>query len=1662
MAGHRHSGMTQTLPHEMAQPRLLHRGDDTALWLVPGLDPSQDRIRKQADGPDAVRRLRHERAILMRLEGFDGVVQLAPGEQPADALLFMGGEAPTLAERLRTRPPDVFQALNWSMQLAHALCGVHRAGVVHKDIHPGNIVLVGEPARPVLMDFGHASGLAQEHLGFTHERHIAGTLTYMAPEQTGRTGRPVDSRADLYSLGVVMYEMLVGRPPFAHADVLDLIHAQLATVPVPLSELRPQIPPVVSALVMRLLEKEPDRRYLSAEGLRHDLQRLLGLLARHAPPVMPLGEQDFPLRLSPPSRLVGRDAERQLLTDALSQAITQRGGMVLVSGAPGVGKTALINELRPAVTALRGWFIAGKFDQYRQDAPTAPLQALRALGRLILAEPEAALQAHRERIRRALGPNLGVGPALLPEFALLLGDQPKVIINDPVEAGQRFLAATLDLLRAVASPQRPLVMVFDDLQWAPGISLQALNMALTTTEPVPGLLIVGAYRRDDVDALHPLRALMDRWAQLDVSPPVLALDNLPAPDVGALLSQMLRIAPDEGTRLAMALNEHTAGNPYDTVELVNALRAEQLLVPRQGLWHWDAAAVHQYMGDATVLGLLGRRLARLSASVVSLVQAMACLGGEVKRSVLDVVVSDLDLDACLQAASTEGLLVLEHGHDSTVAFRHDRVQQAVFERMSPVQRSQEHLRLARLLVNELAWRNLAAEQYLPAAAALQDPTEMRRVIDLFLTAAIRSRGLNYAVVERFLAAALALLAQLSLQPGHVQPGDAALRHQLKVQRHAALYGLARFDEADAAYAELSANCSDPLQLVDAAGVQMYSLNSRTRQADAAALGLALLSRLGIVQPPDMGLAVREGFVQVRLWVDTFDGAAELLRPEITDPLLLAQSRLLQRTATAAFFADQTLYAWLTLQSHTLWVSHGPCAPLLACVRALPMLLSGILQDYARAYATVRHVLDTSAARGYAAVNSLAHFTASVCATHWFEPVENGVIQVHRAFDGLLQSGELQYASFCHSISLEGMLDSEDSLDGFETELQVGTAFSRRTDNALSLATMALYRALLASLRGQTHAPGSLHSADYDEAAYEAQVSASPTVFAAMFHVTRATTALLFGDTTALVRHALAAQPAMSRLAGMYDTVKVYLLRALARAEQLRVCEAHEREALVQDLDEALQWLARRAADMPHNFEHLRCWVEAERAWSLGEVWRAGQGFDEAIASAQARPRLWHLALITERAGLFHLAHGMAQSGQPLLIEAALLYAAWGATGKVEQMRRAHPFLRAGRSAVAALGEAAQVRSAALPLIRQDEVDLMAVLRASQALSSVTQLDQLTVQLAQVMGAMTGAHAVRLVTRGEVEHDWSVHTSLGTRSVQCTLDAAVAEGLLALSPFRYAERTGVPLLVDDALSDDRFAQDPAFEGLAQCSLLLVPIVKLGELRAMLVLENRHQRSAFSQDRLDTITLIAGQLAVSLDNALLYSTLERKVAERTAELELANARWEALSLTDALTGLPNRRRFDEALSAEWLRARRSGTPLGLVMIDIDHFKRYNDFYGHQGGDECLQAVAQALTTGLRGGSDLVARYGGEEFVLLLPGVDADGALVVAERVRLAVFAMDKQHQQSPLRQVTVSLGVATTVPSDEGLAQALIEQADKALYEAKRLGRNRVACASGSVA
>jgi signal transduction histidine kinase len=716
----------------------------------------------------------------------------------------------------------------------------------------------------------------------------------------------------------------------------------------------------------------------------------------------------------------------------------------------------------------------------------------------------------------------------------------------------------------------------------------------------------------------------------------------------------------------------------------------------------------------------------------------------------------------------------------------------------------------------------------------------------------------------------------------IDPSQTATLMRVHTGRHAALYSIGRLDEADEEYRTIERLCPTALQRADPAAVQVRSLTHRTRFAEAVGLGVESLRELGIAVPAADRLHAELEHQSDRLywWLDHSDLADDLARPRITDPTLLAAAALIDALLPPAFFGQCfSTRGWLGLEALRILIEHGPASALIGPAGHAAYYALVLRGDYSAGYRGRRRILELGEARGYEPGTSHARFGLALLGC-WVEPIENGVQDARRARAGLIAGGDLANAGYTYYPAVTGLLDAAPSLDAYVAEVEAGLDFVRRTGSEQTGQLIDGYRWLAGVLRGESTAAAEAVAAD--------RYAGNPL---ALFHahLTRALAAAIFGDLAGLARHIAAAMPLLPAALGVYPSALARLLRGLALAGEVRAGHDDDGDGLLSELDEVTGWLAARAADAPANFVHLLRLLEAERAWALGDARAAALGFDAARGEVAGRQRPWHRALITERAARFCLAHGLDHAGFELLAQARQHYLAWGASAKVDQLDWAYPALRTPPDA--SVGHAEPDEPTEVPGgragVSTGTLDLLGILSASQALSAQTSIERLHTRVVEVLGAMTGATGVHLLLYSEDRHDWLLPTPAGgTTPISGTGHAHE----LPMSVLRYVQRTGEPLVVADVTGDDRFARDPYFADLDCCSLLALPILSRGSPRAVLPLENRLLRGAFTAERLDAVTLIAGQLAVSLDNARLYGELTASRARIVTAADQARQRIE----------------------------------------------------------------------------------------------------------------------------------------------------------------------------
>jgi predicted ATPase len=859
-----------------------------------------------------VGRIEHEYALKAELDADWAArpVALTHHNDRLTLVLEDPGGAPL--DRLLGRPLEVSHFLRIAIPLAGSLRHVHERGLIHKDIKPANILVDAASSGVWLTGFGIASRLPREHQAPAPPEVIAGTLAYMAPEQTGRMNRSVDSRSDLYALGVTFYEMLTGTLPFTAADPMEWVHCHIARQPVPPDERIASIPGPLSALVLKLLAKTAEDRYQTAVGLTFDLRRCIAdweAFGRIDP--FPLGSQDTSDRLLIPEKLYGREPEIDTLLSAFDRVIAQgTPELVLVSGYSGIGKSSLVHELNKALVPPRGLFAAGKYDQYKRDFPYATLaQAFQSLVRPLLGQSETALGQWRDALRDALGPNGQLIANLIPELELVIGKQPPVPEIPPQDAQNRFQMVFRRLISVFARREHPLVLFLDDLQWLDAATLDLLEHLVTHAD-VRHLLLVGAYRDNEVGPAHPLMRALEAIRKTEAKVHEIVLAPLGPEDAGRFVADALHCEPSRAEPLARLVHEKTGGNPFFAIQFLTALTDDGLLTFGRVApgWQWDMNLIRARSYTDNVVDLMAGKLRRLSAATKDALKHLACLGNVAELTTVALVHGETEevVRAALWEAVRAGLVVRE---DSAYKFLHDRIQQAAYSLIPDEQRGDLHLRIGRALLASMTSDELAehlfdvANQFNRGATSLIDREEKAQVAAIDLRAGRKAKAsAAFTSAHAYFSAGIALLEETDWGSRY------ELTFSLWLERAECALLSGNSDKAEQLIMELLQRGASKVDQAAAyhLKVQFHVMKSENQQAVASALTCLRLFGIDIPAHPPQG-QVQAEYETVWHTLDTCPIESLIDLPLMTDPELQAAMRVLSTLLGPAYFTDPHLF-----------------------------------------------------------------------------------------------------------------------------------------------------------------------------------------------------------------------------------------------------------------------------------------------------------------------------------------------------------------------------------------------------------------------------------------------------------------------------------------------------------------------------------------------------------------------------------------------------------------------------------------------------------------------------------------------------------------------------------------------------------------------------------
>jgi PAS domain S-box-containing protein len=1455
---------------------ILYRGlrqtrAETSPPSILALSPAMER-----PAPATIKKLEHEFSLKDELDPAWAVRPIALTQHQGRTMLLFEDPDGEPLDRLLRRPLELKQFLRCGIALAAALGQAHRRGLIHKDIKPSNVLANAAMDQVWLTGFGIASRLPRERQSAEPPEFISGTLAYMAPEQTGRMNRSIDSRSDLYALGVTLYEMLTGSLPFTATDPMEWVHSHIARQPVPPGERLKGIPDPVSAIVMKLLAKTAEERYQTAAGLERDLRRCLAQWeADRRIDAFPLGQQDQPDRLLIPEKLYGREREIEKLLASFDRVI--KGGtpeLVLVAGYSGIGKSSVVNELHKVLVAPRGLFASGKFDQYKRDIPYSTLaQAFQSLTRRLLAKSEADLTTWRAALLEALGPNGRLMIDLVPELKLIIGDQPPVPELPPQDARRRFQLVFRRFIGVFAWPEHPLALFIDDLQWLDAATLDLLEDLLTLAEGVQHLMLIGAYRDNEVTAAHPLIRKLEAIRSAGATVQEITLAPLAAEDVRQLITDTFRCEPERAAPLAQLVHEKTAGNPFFMVQFLHTLAEEGWLVfdYEKAQWSWDLNRINAKRYRDNVVDLMVGRLNRLPLDTQKALQQLACLGNSATVGMLSIILAKSPDEVSADLWDAVRLELVEQ-LEGSYKFVHDRVQEAAYSLIPEELRDEAHLRIGRQLAAHIPPEKREeaifdiVNQYNRGAALITSRDEHEQMAELNLLAGKRAKASTaYASALKYLAAGAALLQEDSWQRQHT------LFFELELHRAECEFLTGALGAAEERLKPLSTRAANTVERATVARLRLNVYTTLDQSERAVEVCLDYLAQLGVEWQPHPTQEQALGEYE-RIWslLDERNIKDLIELPLLSEPAMLGTLDVLTEVVTPALFTDRNLLSLVICRMVNLSLEHGNSDASCFAFVFLGMIAGPHFDNYEAGFQFGRLGYELVEKRGLHRYQARTYMCFGNLVTPWTRHVRTGRDLVRRAFEAANKAGDLTFAAYSRNNLNTNLLAAGAPLAEAQREAEQGLDFAQKIRFGLVIDIITAQLGMIRMLRGLTPTFGSFDYEEFNEHRFEGHLASQPDLALpeCWYWIRKLQARVLAGDYRSAIEASLKTQPLLWTSPSFFETAEYEFYGGLARAGFYDSAPVEEQPQHLEALAAHYRQLEIWAENCPENFENRAALVGAEIARIEGRALEAEQLYEQAIRSARANGFVHNEALANELAARFYLARGFEKIAHAYLQDARYGYLCWGAEGKVRQLDQTYPHITKEES----------VRAPTITIEAPvDSLDLATVIKVSQAVSGEIVLEKLIDMLMRTAIEHAGAaRGVLILPHADELRIEAEATASGDTVTVSLRETSVTAAELPESVLHYVVRTRESVILDDASAQNLFSEDSYIRQHHARSLLCLPLLKQAKLIGVLYLENNLALHVFTPTRIAVLKLLASEAAISLENTRLYGELTEREA------------------------------------------------------------------------------------------------------------------------------------------------------------------------------------------
>ena len=1404
------------------------------------------------------------------------------------------------------------EVLDIAIQLSDILHYIHQKGVIHKDINSSNIMITKD-GKLKLIDFGISSNLYSETNEKLNVDQIEGTLIYISPEQTGRTAYSVTHSCDFYSFGILLYELLAGKPPFDSIDPLEVIHFHLSRNPIPLSSILNDLPNGFEQVISKLMEKNPDDRFHSATGLKADLVTIKKHFISKEPLIgFKAGLNDITEQYKQSQKLYGRENEINELLGYYKNLNQLKSMLVLVAGYSGVGKSALIRHIKYPIIQSHGTFLIGKFDQFKKDIPYyAFIEAIQEFINNLLSESEDKINVWRQRITSVLGENAGLITEVIPQLSKIIDKQPPVPKLQPAEQETRFHMVLLDFVYVFSTSADPLVFFLDDLQWADLSSLNLVKRILENPRQ-ENILILGAYRDNEVEKGHPLLITLKQINESNGQVKTIHIKPLSRETTVQITADSFGMNDDQANELGQQVFTKTKGNPFFIHSFLKSLYDRKLIKkdPVEN-WIWSHQEIDELGYTDNVIDLMTEGLINLPLYTQEVLKYAAVLGNtfdladladiteksqskvynDLKPAIKGGYLSSNDkFYRSLALSSISSNYDIEQqlsGKTSQFTFTHDKVQQAAYGLISSSELAFVHLRIGRLLLLNRDESQLQEgifellNHFIISSHLIEKEEEKKRIAELCLIAGRKAKdSTSYNLGVHFLTVAKNLLGYNSWIENY------ELTYNVLFELGECEYLNDNQSNAEQYFKEILGYSKTSFEKLKVYYVHssLYLKNGNTKES--LRLGLEAV-RLYDIRFPKNKLAIKATALTTLtkyliLFLTKYKKPESLFHlKDCKDEEIIALNKFLIDLATSAYQQDQNLMMLVILKIVKLYIKEGFTDASGFGFSGFSVVVLSALKMQKKGFDLWDLTIKLHKKTYSPLIKWRLSYTVLSFNNPWRVSFREGYDSILETIKACVLNGDQIFTGYSVALYLRTRFFAGENLQEILDSSEDHLLLIKKGIGGLDF--FQCYYQLVKALNGQTIGD------NWDDISFSGTETLNRLnqegnkTKLAIFHTASCSLRYFFGHYREAIDESQNVIKYSDNFLGDLLEVLHTFYTSLSISAYYENLSPNEKKKQLKVFKKHLQDMKMWTKGCPENYSQHYYLLQAELYTLNNKLEKALRFYEKSIQLAIQNRFKYVEAIANERAAMLCSKNQLIKQHQIYLKEAWEAYNNWGAKAKCKQLENSYPgILRETYNQSNEPGGTSTTTS----ISSKTALDLASVLKASQSIASQVKYDDLLRNLMHITIENAGAEKGCLLLYKGNQLCIEALGRTGTDLVEILPSVPLNEmNIVPNSIINYCWRSKESVVVNDALNEERFSSDPYIQENKSFSIMCLPITAQGKMNGLLYLENSLLKGVFNKNRIDLLQMLSGQIGISIENAILYESLEDKVLERTKEIEKA---------------------------------------------------------------------------------------------------------------------------------------------------------------------------------